>query len=413
MEIIYDKALREKVDERFGFMDIIPSAMSVIDIESGVLVKCNTVMASLLRLNKSKCYSVKELVKATDISFDKILSDYDFVKPILVVAKTTKGKLVSLSTSLSKFEIDNKSFFLCSHKDILKNISSEKYKIEDSFADDESDINTIKKVFENLPLFACVFSSTKKQILFSNSTFKNIFGEGSSTKKIDEIFSNVDELTTRKKSDKAPNTFEFEIIIGSKWFKISSSDIHWDKTHHAVLLLGADVTKTKRVEDKLLFMATTDSMTNILNRQAGIDYVNDYIKSVNKEKVPFTVSYIDVNSLKKVNDTYGLIEGDNYIMSVVNIIRAAIRQTDIFCRMGGDEFLIIFPKCEYDVVSNIMGTIVNKLEAFSTTQKDYTCSIAYGILEVNTESELNLNSVLSKVEEKMFVMKNEFKQSEK
>lgn len=413
MEIIYDKALKEKVDERFSFMDIIPSAMSVIDIESGVLVKCNSIMASVLRINKNKCYNVKDLVKATDISFDKILSDYDFIKPILVVAKSSKGKLVTLSTSLSEFEIDNKRFFLCSHKDILKNISSEKYKIDDSFTDNESDINTIKKVFENLPLFACVFSSTKKEILFSNSTFKSIFGEGSSTKKIDEIFSNVDELSARKKMDKAPNTFEFEIIIGSKWFKISSTDIHWDKTDHAVLLLGADITKTKRLEDKILFMATTDSMTNILNRQAGIDYVNDYIKSVNKEKIPFTVSYIDVNSLKKVNDTYGFIEGDNYIMSVVNIIRGAIRQTDIFCRMGGDEFLIIFPKCAYDVVNNIMGTIVNKLEAYSTTEMDYTCSIAYGILEVNTESELNLNSVLGKVEEKMSIMKDEFKQNTK
>lgn len=58
-----------------------------------------------------------------------------------------------------------------------------------------------------------------------------------------------------------------------------------------------------------------------------------------------TLAFLDLDGLKKVNDCLGHEEGDHYITAVSDILRTSIRNTDILCRYGGDEFLIVFRNC--------------------------------------------------------------------
>lgn len=86
-------------------------------------------------------------------------------------------------------------------------------------------------------------------------------------------------------------------------------------------------------------------MTDLLNRRVGLLFLEEEIKNADRKRIPFTISYINVNGLKAVNDTYGHEEGDYLILTSTRFMRESIRETDIICRFGGDEFLIILREC--------------------------------------------------------------------
>ena len=60
-------------------------------------------------------------------------------------------------------------------------------------------------------------------------------------------------------------------------------------------------------------------------------------------QTPFTVLFIDLNKFKEVNDIHGHDAGDAVLKCVVNFLQKNIRQSDVLCRIGGDEFIIICP----------------------------------------------------------------------
>lgn len=124
-----------------------------------------------------------------------------------------------------------------------------------------------------------------------------------------------------------------------------------------------------------------DPMTGIYNREYGYILLNEVIHQ-SGDNVS-TICYLDINELKKVNEKFGRAVGDEYIMNVVSVLKTATRQSDMFARLGDDEFLLIFPKCRFEIVETIMDTVMNKLEVINkTSDKGYETSISFGIVEL-------------------------------
>jgi GGDEF domain-containing protein len=86
-------------------------------------------------------------------------------------------------------------------------------------------------------------------------------------------------------------------------------------------------------------------------------YKREVAQDINKDL--YTVAMIDINGLKKVNDTLGHEAGDNYILSVCDSIKANIRKEDKVIRQGGDEFIIIFDNCTLEQAKNICKRVCN------------------------------------------------------
>ncbi|WP_343552463.1 sensor domain-containing diguanylate cyclase [Pantoea sp.] len=83
----------------------------------------------------------------------------------------------------------------------------------------------------------------------------------------------------------------------------------------------------------------TDPMTNLLNRR-GLSAVLDYFATMRQ---PFSVLALDIDHFKRVNDTFGHDVGDEVIKHVARTLRQSARQTDVVCRNGGEEFLMLLP----------------------------------------------------------------------
>ncbi len=100
----------------------------------------------------------------------------------------------------------------------------------------------------------------------------------------------------------------------------------------------------------------------------------------------FAVLFVDINGLKKVNDTYGHEVGDVYICSVAEAIKQAMRKDDIAARIGGDEFLILLNNLTKDDVSIIISRINEYIEA-QNEKVEYQVAVSIGSTYVDSEIE--------------------------
>jgi len=105
----------------------------------------------------------------------------------------------------------------------------------------------------------------------------------------------------------------------------------------------ADVTEARQTREKLRFLATHDSLTELLNRRELVTRISGILGRSPRTGGNVGVLFIDLDGLKPVNDTYGHAVGDGVIVTVARRIRDQVRSDDALARFGGDEFVLVLP----------------------------------------------------------------------
>ncbi|MCH9639877.1 MAG: diguanylate cyclase, partial [Betaproteobacteria bacterium] len=114
----------------------------------------------------------------------------------------------------------------------------------------------------------------------------------------------------------------------------------WERDREQLKHFAAELAVTNR---KLEHIALTDMLTEIPNRRAGMNMLAETWSISERSGHPMAVLLIDIDHFKKVNDTYGHAIGDEVLKEVAGSINTTARNSDRFCRMGGEEFLVICP----------------------------------------------------------------------
>lgn len=100
-----------------------------------------------------------------------------------------------------------------------------------------------------------------------------------------------------------------------------------------------------RYQRRLEQMATTDRLTGLLNRHALEIVLEQTLADVRRMQRPASVLLMDIDHFKALNDRHGHLTGDRMIEHVARLIREGLRASDIACRWGGEEFLIVLKDC--------------------------------------------------------------------
>ena len=110
-------------------------------------------------------------------------------------------------------------------------------------------------------------------------------------------------------------------------------------------LIGAaiDISKEKELEAELKYQATYDDLTAIYNRRAGRKYLKNLCKEAVCNSRPISILLVDLDNFKHINDTYGHDTGDMVLKAAATCFQDQARESDLICRYGGEEFLIILP----------------------------------------------------------------------
>jgi diguanylate cyclase (GGDEF)-like protein len=119
----------------------------------------------------------------------------------------------------------------------------------------------------------------------------------------------------------------------------------------------AHLVSLKRAEAELKQLASTDSLTGTVNRRTALIMLEKHIAQCRRSGSMLTLCLVDLDGLKRVNDDYGHAAGDDYIRQASSALVRAVRGSDTVGRIGGDEFLIIFPDCRGEVVVSIMERV--------------------------------------------------------
>ena len=166
-------------------------------------------------------------------------------------------------------------------------------------------------------------------------------------------------------------------------------------------------------KEKLKYYANTDVMTGVLNRRAGLKLLNKEfdLSKISNENI--VICFADVDKLKMINDTFGHKEGDKVLKSVAKTLRDSIRKDDFIIRMGGDEFLIVFPRTSIKDISAICNRIDKILEEINKNGCEYNLNLSYGFYEYNpkVDNKMTLNDLIKNADMEMYKKKRENTQS--
>lgn len=172
-------------------------------------------------------------------------------------------------------------------------------------------------------------------------------------------------------------------------------------------LIITDITERKQAEMKLRMLATTDTLTEVLNRGFGLLLFGKQLQLAKRNKSKLSICYIDVDGLKEVNDTYGHQEGDEVLKLVGGFLKEATREIDIVCRLGGDEFLLVLPQCSIDQTLTAWGRIAQKKADFNTKGiKPYKINLSRGFAEYDPDNEKTVDQLIATADQEMYKHKH-------
>lgn len=206
-----------------------------------------------------------------------------------------------------------------------------------------------------------------------------------------------------------------EAILTSKsgsCFPIEFSAASVDE-NQGIVIIFRDISQRKDMEDRLKHYASTDLLTEVLNRRAGLDYLQEEMERAEANEDILSVIFIDINDLKLVNDNFGHQEGDELLQQFSDILQHSLRHNDKVVRLGGDEFLLILPQSNKDSAEKIWLRIKEKLKlATQNNKKKYKISASHGAAEYSSDYKKTLDQLINAADNAMYQEKKEMKSVE-
>ena len=142
------------------------------------------------------------------------------------------------------------------------------------------------------------------------------------------------------------------------------------------LIVAYILAELRKSNDRATERAQTDYLTGVANSRYFYEVANNELNRARRHNRPLTVAYIDIDNFKLVNDQWGHSAGDLLLKKVAETIHSNIRVIDSIARIGGDEFIILFPETGSDTANYVINRIQKGLvEIFQENQRPITLSI--------------------------------------
>ncbi|OHE01781.1 MAG: hypothetical protein A3K14_02000 [Sulfurimonas sp. RIFCSPLOWO2_12_FULL_36_74] len=192
------------------------------------------------------------------------------------------------------------------------------------------------------------------------------------------IYKNIDGLNWLEYLIKNPKNNQVKIVYDEKeyYFTIGVSLISVEDKHYSAIF--SDITKEKLYQKELEYTTITDPLTKIRNRY----YYNEQIKkesaNSNRYFYPLSLVIFDIDYFKKINDEFGHDVGDSVLVEYTKLISSHLRNGDIFCRIGGEEFTLILPHTEKSGAYKIAGKLRVLIEKH---KKIVPITMSFGVVE--------------------------------
>ncbi len=147
----------------------------------------------------------------------------------------------------------------------------------------------------------------------------------------------------------------------------------------------------RRYQQRIAALATTDALTELPNRRGFNLLASQALQEAKRANSPLHALLIDIDHFKDLNDTYGHLAGDEVLRSFAGHLRASMRQSDIICRWGGEEFIILFKDTDNATAQLLAEKIraQTELNRYPFAGVNLHATISLGLTELRQDDSLD------------------------
>ncbi|MFK5938402.1 MAG: diguanylate cyclase [Sulfurimonas sp.] len=176
-----------------------------------------------------------------------------------------------------------------------------------------------------------------------------------------------------------------------------------------ILISLRDITSMKKKENDLKLQASTDSLTKLYNRRYFSQVAKQSLELAKRDKSHLSLLMMDLDKFKNVNDTYGHDVGDIVLINFAKTLQEFSRKSDIPCRFGGEEFILLLPQTDIkgaEVIAQKIRLATEKLNIKFANQQNIHFTISIGISQINLAHDINIESVIKRADAALYDAKN-------
>lgn len=159
----------------------------------------------------------------------------------------------------------------------------------------------------------------------------------------------------------------------------------------------------KKHNSSLLKLSNTDPLTGLANRRSFDDAMYSLTCASSTNRQPLALLMVDVDYFKRYNDVYGHGQGDEALQQVAQCLSQSVHAaTDMVCRIGGEEFVIILTKTSKEAAVKVAENLIDALQQAAIEHKDSPISscltLSIGIAHKSIGEELNTKTLLEEAD---------------
>lgn len=167
-----------------------------------------------------------------------------------------------------------------------------------------------------------------------------------------------------------------------------------------------DVTERVRLEREMKRMATTDALTGASNRHQFFNQAETELKRAQRYGHPLTAIMLDIDYFKSINDTYGHQTGDAVLKALSTLAINTLRETDLFGRLGGEEFAAILPETDLDGAALVAERLRSELSQLKVKSKDHEVqfTVSIGLSQI-IDADRIIEDAINRADEALYKAK--------
>ena len=238
---------------------------------------------------------------------------------------------------------------------------------------------------------------------------------------VTEVFRIVDEVSRKPLTDPVKRCLEERRVVESpghalllsadgKEYSVrdSAAPINDRKGEIlGVVLVFKDVTQLRGMEREMIYLASHDALTGLINRREFEIRLKRAIRSARVDGRHHGLLYLDLDEFKVVNDTCGHLIGDELLKQITALLRSRVRRSDILARLGGDEFGVLLEDCPLDQARQIAEEMRRTVREFRFSWKEqiFEVGVSIGLVPINANSG-DLNQIMGAADAALYVAKD-------
>ena len=189
----------------------------------------------------------------------------------------------------------------------------------------------------------------------------------------------------------------------NRWYYLAIAVFQLSTTISSIIIaIIADLERDQK--QRFIDASLTDSLTDLYNARYFKKRLAEEIERSTRRGTETSILFIDLDEFKLVNDNYGHSIGDRVLQVTSLFITESVRASDVVCRQGGDEFVVIFPDTSLEVAENIGARMqtryTERLASHESIPGGATCGLSYGTASYPISDDLE--SLLRRADDELY-----------